>query len=92
MSNPVVIENVKAAELPREWAARLNATQEARFTVRIEEVEEPAEETTGEEPASMPAFGMWRDRDDSADVERYVRELRAPRPSARVHATGNPES
>lgn len=26
-----------------------------------------------------PAFGMWRDRKDMADVEAYVRKLRAPR-------------
>ena len=24
-------------------------------------------------------FGMWRDREDMADVEGYVRKLRAPR-------------
>jgi hypothetical protein len=24
-------------------------------------------------------FGMWRDREDMADVEEYVRRLRAPR-------------
>lgn len=83
MSNPIVIENVKAVELPREWAARLNARSDARFTVRIEEVEVPADEATDETPGSMPAFGMWRDRDDTIDVEHYVRDLRAPRPSAR---------
>jgi hypothetical protein len=26
-----------------------------------------------------PAFGIWRDRQDTADVEAYVRHLRAPR-------------
>jgi hypothetical protein len=26
-----------------------------------------------------PAFGIWRDREDTADVEAYVRRLRAPR-------------
>lgn len=83
MTNPVVIENVKAAELPREWAARLNAPDDARFTVRIEEVEESIEDVSPEAPASMPAFGMWRDRDDTADVERYVRDLRAPRAATR---------
>lgn len=27
----------------------------------------------------MPAFGMWRDREDMADVQAYVRELRKGR-------------
>ena len=27
----------------------------------------------------MPAFGMWRDRDDMADVEAHVRGLREGR-------------
>ena len=28
----------------------------------------------------MPAFGMWRDRDDIPDVDAYVREMRKGRP------------
>ena len=30
----------------------------------------------------MPAFGMWRDRDDVADVDAYVRKVRKERPLA----------
>jgi hypothetical protein len=26
-----------------------------------------------------PAFGMWRDREDMADVAAYTRRIRAPR-------------
>ncbi len=26
-----------------------------------------------------PAFGIWRDREDMADLAAYVRKLRAPR-------------
>lgn len=26
-----------------------------------------------------PAFGMWRDRQDMADVATYIRRIRAPR-------------
>jgi hypothetical protein len=26
-----------------------------------------------------PAFGMWRDREDMADVAAYIRRIRAPR-------------
>lgn len=29
--------------------------------------------------ARMPAFGMWRDRQDIADVDAHVRELRKGR-------------
>ena len=37
--------------------------------------------TAGEEE-HMAAFGMWRDRDDLADVPAYVRGLRKGRPVA----------
>ena len=32
-----------------------------------------------EKEERMPAFGMWRDRDDIADVDAYVRHLRKER-------------
>ena len=31
---------------------------------------------------SFPAFGMWKDRDDMADVGTHVRDLRKVRPHA----------
>ena len=34
------------------------------------------------EANEMPAFGMWQDRDDMADVPAYVRDIRKPRPDA----------
>ena len=34
---------------------------------------------TGGKEERMPAFGMWRDRDDLADVEAHVRGLREGR-------------
>ena len=34
---------------------------------------------TAREEERMPAFGVWRDRDDIADVDAYVRELRKGR-------------
>ena len=57
-------------------AKPLNA---ARVTVRIEE--EDAAQTADEEADSAIdlLFGMWRDRKDMADVEGYIRKLRAPR-------------
>ena len=30
----------------------------------------------------LPAFGMWQDREDMADVQAYVREMRKGRPLA----------
>ena len=29
--------------------------------------------------ADLPAFGMWKDREDLADVEAVVRQMREPR-------------
>ena len=29
--------------------------------------------------ADLPAFGMWKDREDLADVETVVRQMREPR-------------
>ena len=71
--NAVIIEHVKISELPEAWRAKLPAPENARVTVRIEE------ETSGVEAENDLLFGMWRDREDMADVEAYVRKLRAPR-------------
>lgn len=76
--NAVVFEHVPVAELPEKWRARL--TQQAgsaTVTVRIEEEVQaaPAEEFVTDDPL----FGMWRDREDMADVAGYVRKLRASR-------------
>lgn len=49
----------------------------ARVTVRIEE--EPANAPAEEFVTDDPAFGIWRDREDMADVEAYARRIRAPR-------------
>ena len=73
--NAVVIEHVKVTELPEAWRSRLGATANASFTVRIEE--EAAE--PGKDEIDDPLFGMWREREDMADVEAYARKLRAPR-------------
>ena len=70
--NAVVIEHVALNELPAAWRARLLISPETRVTVRIEE--EPAAAST-----DNPMFGMWRDREDMADVSVYARSLRAPR-------------
>jgi hypothetical protein len=75
--NAVVFEHVPVAELPEKWRARLSQTGSATVTVRIEEEAQvaPAEEFVTDDPL----FGMWRDREDMADVAGYVRKLRASR-------------
>jgi len=75
----VIIEHVDIADLPETWRAKLPAPRAARVTVRIEE--EGATQTAAEEANSAVdlLFGMWRGREDMADVEGYVRKLRAPR-------------
>ena len=79
--NAIVIEHVKVEELPPAWRAKLVAVPEAqgtaRVTVRIET--EGNEEQDIAPFADDPLFGMWRDREDMADVAGYIRAIRAPR-------------
>ncbi|MCE2917826.1 MAG: hypothetical protein ACOVOT_16560 [Rubrivivax sp.] len=79
--NAVVIEHVPVAELPQAWRDKLGDglvdALYARVTVRIEE--EPASAPAEEFVTDDPAFGIWRDRDDLADVQAYIRRVRAPR-------------
>ena len=76
--NAIVIEHVAVADLPPAWQAKLAKSGDAHVTVRIEEEARsaaPAEEFVTDDPA----FGIWRDQEDMADVAEYVRKLRAPR-------------
>jgi hypothetical protein len=73
--NAIVFEHVPVAELPAEWRAKLASEPGATVTVRIE-----AEDQGGANAYSDdPLFGMWRDREDMADVAGYVRGIRADR-------------
>ena len=78
--NAIVIKHVKVSDLPELWRAQLLAQPAAQVTVRIEE-----ETLRGGDVAvegfvtDDPAFGIWRDRQDLADMEAYMRVLRAPR-------------
>ena len=76
--NAVVFEHVPVAELPEKWRAKLASAISATVTVRIE-VEPQAMQAQAEDFADDPLFGMWRDREDMADVAGYVRKLRASR-------------
>ena len=76
--NAIVIEHVPIAELPPQWRAKLTQVPGATVTVRIEEEAQagaPAEAFVTDDPL----FGMWRDREDMADVAGYVRSIRASR-------------
>lgn len=70
-------EHVPVAELPEKWREKLARADGALVTVRIEEESQAvlAEEIVTDDPA----FGIWRDREDLADVAAYVRKLREPR-------------
>lgn len=75
--NAVVIEHVKVSELPEDWQTRLHASANACVTVRIEE--EAGLNDASAKQTENPLFGMWQDREEIADIEGYVRKLRAPR-------------
>lgn len=77
--NAIVIEHVPVAELPAAWRARLDQAGDARVTVRIEAEGEVADAQEAAAPGANPLFGMWRDRQDMADVAGYIRHIRAPR-------------
>jgi len=76
--NSIVIEHVPVAELPAEWRAKLAKSTDSHVTVRIEEEAQTAAQTE-EFVTDDPLFGMWRDREDMADVASYVRSVRASR-------------
>jgi hypothetical protein len=76
--NTIVIEHVKVEELPLAWRAQFAQTANTRVTVRIEEEAQTAA-LAEEFVTDDPLFGMWRDREDMADVAGYVRSIRASR-------------
>jgi hypothetical protein len=76
--NAIVIEHVKVAELPEAWRSKIAKPGNAHVTVRIEY--EATVQTANELDAGGDLlFGMWRDREEMANVESYIRKLRAPR-------------
>lgn len=79
----VVLEHVPVSELPQAWRDKLGHEMtdviNTHVTVRIEaEPADPAQ-APDTEFANDPLFGMWRDREDMADVAKYIRAIRAPR-------------
>ena len=79
--NVLVIEDINVGELPEDGRMRLQAVADVRVRLRIEEEAESgeADQAAAEEEVENPLFAMWPEREDMADVEAYVRKLRAPR-------------
>ena len=76
----VIIEHVKVSDLPETWRAKLSTPAAERVTVRIEEETASTQPVVKSSDAAMELmFGIWRDREDMADVDAYIRKLRAPR-------------
>jgi len=75
----LVIEHFRVSDLPPQWAQRLEMRPEQTVTVRIETEAVQAPCTPETLLTNDPAFGMWRDREDMADVSAFVQQLRAPR-------------
>lgn len=76
--NAVVIKHVPVEDLPAAWREKLRQGADALVTVRIEAEATPGDVATPN-VSDNPLFGMWRDRDDMADVAGYVRAIRASR-------------
>ena len=75
----LVIEHLKASDLPLEWAKRLQVRPEQTVTVHIETESSESTKETSSFATDDPAFGIWRDYHQTADVTTFVRRLRAPR-------------
>ena len=75
----VIIEHVKVSDLSATWRAKLPVPDVTRVTVRIETEKAPAVREAEGFVTNDPAFGMWRDREDMADVAAYIRKIRQPR-------------
>lgn len=75
----LVIEHFKASELPQQWAQRLKVLPEQTVTVRIETETTQTTQIPESFVTDDPAWGIWRYRENMADVPAFVRQLRAAR-------------
>ena len=80
MRTTVVLENVKASELPEAWRRRVKAKANEVLTVTIAKRMTKSAAKTVKKPNAC--FGMWADRADANDPAAYVRALRQPRTHA----------
>ncbi len=84
MGTTVVIEGVKASELPKEWRRRVRAKGNEELTVTIAKRKTQTAAKTAKKPNAT--FGMWADRADVKDPAAYVRALRRTRDVSRRSA------
>src|SRR5262245_43697285 len=71
----LILKHLKISDLPSAWAERLKADPGQLVTVRIEaETDEYLLQAAGTVQTDDPAFGIWRDHEDIADVETYARD------------------
>lgn len=75
----LVIQHLKASDLPSQWAQRLNMLPEQTVTVRIETEESATTEQAAEYMTDDPAFGIWQDYEEATDTATFARGLRASR-------------
>ena len=80
----VVLEGVKAGELPEAWRRRVNAKANEVLTVTIAKRKTKTAVKTAKKPNAT--FGMWADRADVNDPAAYVRDLRQPRTTSQRSA------
>jgi hypothetical protein len=73
----VILDNVKASELPEAWRKRAKVKGDELITVTIAKRKR---KTAAKKPNA--SFGMWADRTD-LDPAAYVRALRQPRTARR---------
>jgi hypothetical protein len=75
----LIIQHLKASELPAQWAHRLKMQPEQTVTVRIEMEETNSTEQAVEYITDDPAFGIWRDYKETEDTASFARNLRTSR-------------
>ena len=84
MGTTVVLEGVKASELPEAWRRRVKAKANEVLTVTIAKRKTKTAAKTAKKPNAT--FGMWADRADVKDPVAYVRALRQTRAGSRSSA------
>ena len=73
----IVLEGIKASELPEAWRTRVKAKADELLTVTIAKRKAGSGTRAAKKPNAT--FGMWADRTEINDPAAYVRALRQPR-------------
>lgn len=75
----LVLQHIKASELPPQWAQQLKTLPEQTVTIRIETEVDTAQGEATAFVTDDPAFGIWSDYDAAQDVAAFARSLRTSR-------------